>query len=165
MTPNPTDRDGLVERLLAEADDPWRCSRDEQADLMRQAAAALREDARDAEARRAVAWLASGDTGMSSVAICKHMVLGHCRGHYPHDPADLGRCLRLLAIFPEWSPRIGEMAKYSKRWAGLARRWAELSELMADEVGHDWAKGRSAPKTYAAMQNAMQTPSGDGGGG
>ena len=30
---------------------------------------------------------------------------------YPSDPADLGRCLRLLREIPEWAPRMPEMAK------------------------------------------------------
>jgi hypothetical protein len=111
-----------------------------------------------ADADRAVRfsrWLVSGDTGLSSESIAMHMLGWACRGNYPHDPSDLGRCLRLLAIFPEWQCRIGEMAVYGPEWAEIARRWPELSALMAGEVGIGWEKGRSAPITYAAMRAAI----------
>jgi hypothetical protein len=103
------------------------------------------------EDRRALIWLAGNDCGMSSTAICHHMLGMKSDGSYPYDPADLGRCLRLLELFPEWKPRIGEMAKYSKGWERIAGKWDELAALMAEEVGIDWSKGRTAPRTYAAM--------------
>lgn len=102
----------------------------------------------------AVAWITSGDTGMSSEAIWAHMVGGSVRGHWnhPHDPEDLGRCLRLLEAVPEWKPRIVEMARHGTGWAVLSARWDEIAASMADEVGIDWSKGRCAPKTYALMR-------------
>lgn len=105
---------------------------------------------------RAVEWLLSGDTGLSSESILKHM-LGRTDGQngYPLDPDDLGRCLRLLEIFPEWKPRVGEMAQYSPGWAGQVAKWDELESLMAEEVGIDWSKGDRAEKTYKAMQLAQ----------
>lgn len=105
--------------------------------------------------RRALIWLAGGDSGMSSEAIVHHMLGMECDGSYPHDPADLGRCLRMLELFPEWKPRIAEMAVYSKAWKTLANRWDALSALMSEEVGIDWKKGRSAPRTCDAMQSAI----------
>lgn len=96
-------------------------------------------------------WLAGRDTGLSSKAIASHMTCGWCDGTYPPaDPADLGRCLRLLERFPEWKARMPEMAKY-KDWKNLIARWDEVAQSMADEVGIDWSKGRSAPKTYDLM--------------
>lgn len=108
-------------------------------------------------AARIVTWMSSCDAGISSKAICAHMATGILsdRFSYPRDPADLGRCLRLLNLFPEWLPRMGEMAQYGAGWAGLARRWEEVSVSMADEVGIDWSKGRSAPRTYELMQAAI----------
>lgn len=114
---------------------------------------AAREDV--SIARRALLWLAGGDSGMSSKAICYHMLGMPSDGSYPLDPSDLGRCLRLLELFPEWKPRMGEMARYSEQWAALVERWDELAEMMADEVGIDWSKGERAPRTYAAMKDAM----------
>lgn len=105
--------------------------------------------------RRSIEWLSGNDTGASSEAIVRHMTLGDCDGSYPHDPADLGRCLRLLEKFPAWKPRIGEMACYSPEWKALASRWDELASMMAGEVGIDWSKGRKAQATYAAMRAAI----------
>ena len=71
---------------------------------------------------------------------------------YPHDPADLGRCLRLLEAVPEWRSRLGEMAECSTVWARLVARWEEMEVAMRDEVGIGWEKGYEAPKTYALMR-------------
>jgi hypothetical protein len=99
-----------------------------------------------------IRWFSDGDTGMSSKAIATHMTTGDCDGSYPHDPADLGRCLRLLERFPDWKPRIGEMARYGSVWRAYAEHWDELAASMAAEVGINWSKGRSAPKTYDLMK-------------
>lgn len=96
-------------------------------------------------------WMQGGDCGLSSKAIAGHMAYGDSTGDHPLDPADLGRCLRLLELFPEWKPRIKEMAVYSPQWQALAERWDDLRDSMEKEVGIRWEKGRSAPKTYKMM--------------
>lgn len=101
---------------------------------------------------KVIEWMGGRDTGMSSKAIAMHMSTGKCDGSYPYDPADLGRCLRLLALFPEWNARMGEMAAYGRAWPAMADRWSEMADSMADEVGIDWSKGRAAPKTYELMK-------------
>ncbi len=106
--------------------------------------------------KRALAWVMSDDTGSSSKAICAYMTgSGSKQWSYPHDPADLGRCLRLLHQIPEWKPRISEMAEHGPGWAGLIACWDDLAATMEDEVGIDWSKGRSAPDTYRLMQLAI----------
>jgi hypothetical protein len=132
--------------------------------LLREAADALEAAREDASTeRRALLWLAGGDSGASSKAICHHMLGMKSDGSFPWDPSDLGRCLRLLELFPEWKPRIREMARYSPQWAALVARWDELAEMMADEVGIDWSKGRRAPRTYDAMKDAIDQARGKGG--
>lgn len=105
---------------------------------------------------RVAKWISGDDTGMSSQAICAHMLSDEAieiQSHaYPRDPSDLGRCLRLLAIIPEWSGRIHEMRSHGAYWSALVDHWDEMAQAMADEVGIDWSKGRSAPKTYALMK-------------
>jgi hypothetical protein len=100
-------------------------------------------------------WLAGDDRGLSSENIACHMVGLHERvsGFTPSDPDDLGRCLRLLERFPEWKSHIGEMTQYGKEWAALVPHWDELAQMMADEVGIDWSKGKRAPLTYKAMHS------------
>lgn len=108
---------------------------------------------------RANNWIVSNDTGSSSKAIWAHMMCasdsGGDRSRYPSDPSDLGRCLRLLDLIPEWAPRITEMAQYSPGWAGLVARWDEIAAKMAAEVGIYWANGGGSPHTYKAMKLAI----------
>lgn len=103
-----------------------------------------------------LAWLAGDDTGLSSRALLAHMesnelVLianGRFGMSYPHDPADLGRCIRLMDIEPTYRSRILEMSRYSQQWAQLAAHWDELEALYHEEVPTHWGK---APRTYARM--------------
>lgn len=106
--------------------------------------------------RRAIEWMLSDDTGLSSKAICAHMLgLEPEDTSYPSDPTDLGRCLRLMELIPEWKPRIKEMANYGPGWAGQIEVWDELNNTMTNEVGIDWSKGKKAAETYKAMKLAQ----------
>jgi len=111
---------------------------------------------------KVIEWFCSDDTGMSSEAIAAHMWGANsrlkCRDMWcaPSDPSDLGRCLRLLKLFPEWKPRIHEMKSYGKEWTFFVDHFAELEKSMTDEVGIFWEKGRSAPKTYELMQKLQK---------
>lgn len=108
---------------------------------------------------RLVEWFCGGDTGMSSMAIAAVMSgadLGKIqRLSPPSDPADLGRCLRLLEIFPEWKSKIHLMAGVSNHWGNASTHWDELEKTMIDEVGIDWSKGQRAPKTYKVMKQKI----------
>jgi len=108
-------------------------------------------------AERAQAWILNGRVGMSAKAIYCHMT-GNAdkdRWNHPHDPDDLNRCLLLLDLIPEWKERMPEMKSRSPAWAGLAANWAEISQTFVDEAGMDWCKAKSAPKTYALMEQAI----------
>lgn len=101
-------------------------------------------------------WFVSGDTGISSKSIAAVMCGANVQkieDYPPADPSDLGRCLRLLEKFPEWKPRMHEMAAVSKRWAHVLPHWDNAAAIMADEVGIDWSKGRKAPRTYEFMKS------------
>jgi len=104
---------------------------------------------------RAMKWMLSGDTGLSSEAIAKHMLYGECDGSFPWDPSDIGRCFRLIEAVPEWGGRINEMGKYNKQWQRLADHWEEIRVCMEGEVGIRWEKAKSAPKTYALMKRVL----------
>ena len=105
---------------------------------------------------RANQWRRGSDTGSSSKFLWSVM-MGAERGDKwrsnPSDSSDLGRCVRLLALIPEWRPRIGEMAQHSPEWAALVPRWGELEGLLIEEAGPD-ARGR-APKTDALMRELL----------
>ena len=76
-------------------------------------------------------WLKSGDTGASSETIATVMsgrIIGD-RRYAPSDPSDFGRCHRLLTIFPEWRPRMSEVAAIFPEWRPLVREWDRLTAL------------------------------------
>src|SRR5688572_24935346 len=93
-------------------------------------------------------WLLSGrDTGTSSKAIVAFM-----EGQpidptsYPRDPSDLGRCIRLLEIAPEYRPLLKSMRVVSPEWARLVERWDELEALYRKEEPFG-----TAPQCYDLM--------------
>jgi hypothetical protein len=108
---------------------------------------------------RIAEWLASGDTGSSSKAIMLWLSSGVRESAWgasePHDPSDLGRCLRLLDRIPEWKPRMAEMAGAGGYWPTFAKRWHEMAQSMIDECGGTVPGPRDradCPRTYALMQ-------------
>jgi hypothetical protein len=72
------------------------------------------------------------------------------RMEYPRDPADLGRCIRLLDIEPSYRTRIGEMAQVSPQWARLVAKWAKLEALYREEEPTGYA-----PKCGKLMQELI----------
>lgn len=63
------------------------------------------------------------------------------------DPADFGRCYRLLKIMPSWRPRLPEVAALFPKWTGLVSAWDELTALYEEELPR-----RRCPKLYVRMQ-------------
>lgn len=104
-------------------------------------------------------WLAGDDTGMSSATIWRVMT-GHWSGQYdksfgrlPADGADFGRCHRLLGHFPEWRPRLPEVADRFPAWARLVEHWDEVDALyLAAVKAH--AK-RTSPRGVTAEERAL----------
>lgn len=106
------------------------------------------------ETRRLI-WLTGDDTGISSETIVAYLALGYLpsgrRGSHPHDPDDLGRCVRMLERLPELRPRLGEMSALSPAWAALVAHWDELEALYREEE-----PSRRAPKCYARMRELIE---------
>lgn len=102
-----------------------------------------------------IEWLGSGDTGMSSKALAFEF-LGNRNypdmASTPLDPADLGRCLRLIDKVPAVRGSVDTLAARYESWGKMAPVWDVLAESMAVEVGIDWSKGKKAPVTYKNMQ-------------
>ena len=73
----------------------------------------------------------------------------------PADPDDFGRCYRLLALIPEWRPRLGEVSALFRKWKPLVDHWAELEALYQEEVPNH--RG-SAPRLYALMRSLAEPP-------
>lgn len=103
---------------------------------------------------RANAWIVDGDVGASSRAIWSHMMGTPCHEMpAPRDLDDLNRCLLLLDLIPEWSPRMLEMARYPE-WKSLAGRWGVIAAAFLEEAGLNWSKDRPAPRTNDLFRQA-----------
>ena len=77
-------------------------------------------------------WLNGRDTGTSSLTIYAVMMntpSPHNRYDVPHDPADFGRCYRLLNLFHDWKPRMVEVASRFPTWKPFVREWDKLTEM------------------------------------
>lgn len=97
-------------------------------------------------------WFATGRVGASSKAMaCAVADLPHDKSH-PYDPDDLNRCLLLLEAVPEIRNQMDKVASISGTWGKLVARWDEVEQCFLDEVGLNWCKARSAPKTYELMK-------------
>lgn len=98
-------------------------------------------------------WLRSWDTGTSSLTIFCAFTGRHEFGpgvgpNVPHDPADFGRCYRLLKVAPpEWRAGLQRVAERFPQWAPLVARWGELEALYEEEL----PTGK-APRLYARMR-------------
>lgn len=102
--------------------------------------------------QRAYRWIRSWDTGLSSVTIW-HTMMGLPWSRSwgptpPRDPDDLGRCLGLFEILPEWRPRLPEVADRYPEWAPLVQAWDELEALYREEE-----PAGTAPRCYARMKS------------
>lgn len=83
-------------------------------------------------------WANGWDMGVSSASIYRAF-MGHVPSAWseattypndaPYDDADLGRCVRLLDIMPEWRGRLDELAQRVPAFAPLVPEWARLEEL------------------------------------
>jgi hypothetical protein len=97
-------------------------------------------------------WILSNDVGTSSATIWAVMMgVVHPRPSLPLDPSDFGRCHRLLALFPDWRPRLKEVARKYPDWRELVKRWDELVVLYEAEI----PSGR-APRLYHELQHIRE---------
>jgi hypothetical protein len=100
------------------------------------------------------AWLASDDTGMSSRAMAGRLapLIGERAPaswitDHPHDPADFGRCVRLLEAVPGLREHLPAMADVSPVWGRLVAVWGELEALYREE-----APSGEAPRLFERLK-------------
>lgn len=110
--------------------------------------------------QKTIEWLAKGAVGLSSKQLAMWIAFDQKTDtgfgiNHPHDPDDLDRCLKYLALVPEARPHLHRMAELSPAWAALVARWDEIEASHVAEVGLGWTKARSAPKTYALMRSIL----------
>lgn len=103
----------------------------------------------------AMQWLANGKRGISSDTIFTHLtgvVATDGYESHPHDPADLGRCRRLLDQVPELREAFPRMRAVSAVWSRLVDEWDVLCEMMDLEAPQWRNGGGNCPKTYQRMK-------------
>ena len=84
---------------------------------------------------KVIAWLLSGETGVSSETIVSAVLGIEYEGASPpQDSGDFGRCLELLTRIPELRPQLGKVAEAYPDWAPLVKRWRELEYIYHEEV-------------------------------
>ncbi len=97
-----------------------------------------------------IEWLTGDDTGISSETIFWCMFGFKIKRAYPpSDPSDLGRCLRLHMKFPDFIPRIGELAIMYPEWRPFTESWPKMMELWLEESQNE---SGMAPKLYELMK-------------
>jgi len=73
------------------------------------------------------AWLASDDTGMSSLFMASTLNGGTgAQLAVPLDADDFGRCVRMLDAVPSFRERIGRLRSEGPVWERLVDRWNEI---------------------------------------
>lgn len=101
------------------------------------------------------AWLDCDDTGASSLYMAYVLCLDRLnvwRGrkapgnHYPQDPDDLGRCIRLIEAVPEFGGLIPEMADRGAHWTAVTSNWADWVEMY---------QAGATDRFYTAMKDAF----------
>jgi hypothetical protein len=94
-------------------------------------------------------WPTSRDTGISSATIYQ-VFTGHAVYHetgIPRDPADFGRCYRLLRLAPEWEGHLSEIVRAFPEWFPFVREWSRLNEMYRDAL-----KTNDGKEMYDFMQ-------------
>jgi len=102
------------------------------------------------------AWLECDDTGRAS-RFMAWTLMGAKAGvplaenDHPHDPSDLGRCLRFLEACPGIKDKLLVMGENCGAvWRGLILQWDALEGLYREELPTG-----TAPKLYAIMQQII----------
>ena len=106
---------------------------------------------------RATAWIIGHDTGVSSKTIWAVMIGGNpdrkntSYWDIPSDPADFGRCYRLLKLIPEWKKDLNKVAKTFPKWKYFIDNWDKMEAMYLEEL----PTGR-CPKLYEFMQEYIR---------
>lgn len=84
-----------------------------------------------------VAWLESDDVGLSSRFMASVLSNGkistpfNAPNHYPRDPDDLGRCIRLIEAVPDFEGLVYLLYGHGHEWDAVAKNWERWKLLYA----------------------------------
>jgi hypothetical protein len=94
------------------------------------------------------AWRHGPDIGLSSLTIW-HAIIDGAPGHDPHvpqDPADFGRCYRMVKAFG-WRDKLDRVSTIFPPFKPIVDAWDELCALYEEEL-----PSGQAPKLYERMK-------------
>lgn len=107
-------------------------------------------------------WLATGEQGISSMAMFAHAtgirpadMRPDDAARHPLDLDDLRRCRLLMEQVPEVRERLAHMADLSPAWSRLVDAWGALCSTM-DEEAPDWRSGTWRAPKAASMMEALR---------
>lgn len=101
-------------------------------------------------------WHRSWDTGISSLVIYSVMEDAlmpktYGKEFFPHDPADFGRCHRLLKVGDQYRERLHEVSDKYPQWEGFVDAWDELTALWEEE-----SPSGKCPKLFERLQGLVK---------
>lgn len=82
-----------------------------------------------ADLRTAIFCLLNAENKVTHPLIGKMMDIPFQGREYPTTGHHLALVFHLFDVFPEWRPRIGEMADQGVEWAAIVAHWDELDKL------------------------------------
>ena len=75
---------------------------------------------------------------------------------FPHDAADLRRCVLLLREVPEaFEHGVLVLAAKYDNWAALAANWTHLERTLTGEAGADLNRRVMTPRTYRLIRSLL----------
>lgn len=84
-------------------------------------------------ARRVIAWMVAGDSGISSETMASIALDVEKKDSFglrpPSDPSDFGRCYRLVMAVPEIIDVFPHIARKVPKFKGILDNWDELCAL------------------------------------
>ncbi len=70
----------------------------------------------------------------TSLGISSKTILAYCteteiyHNDRPYDMSDVGRCVYLLSLFPEWKEKIKYISKRFPEWGTIGKHWEEIEK-------------------------------------
>jgi hypothetical protein len=104
-------------------------------------------------------WVLGRDTGTSSLTIWSRFTgrpSPHGRYDVPHDPADFGRCYRLLKLFPEWREQLLQVVGMLPAWGPMLREWSRLEILYEAALSSPDESTPASREMYRLMQQLRE---------
>lgn len=109
---------------------------------------------------RAAWWIERGETGVSSKTIYYVLTGSNTTGSFgpdiPYDPDDLSRCLKLLALIPEWRSELHKVAERHPSWKPIVERWGKWETMFVEAHGKNYKTEKAKIAAWKPLYGDMQ---------